>query len=149
MRQHGHRATAVVGALILVATLGACSGSGRSEAAYCGVFRKEATKLHDKYQGAADTSEADPFGSLLTVVQAPGDLVRMFDKLAKVAPDDIQTEVEAVRDSMAEMQDDAGGAVTDPLGGLGSLLVNGLSNAGAWQAVQEYTTEHCGLPPYD
>ena len=93
----------------------------------------------DGFDAAATIS--DPFGSLLTVAAAPGDLVVLFDKLAKVAPDEIQSEVEAIHDSLKDQQDAMGDAIDNPLGAIGSSLISGLTNAGSYQAVDEYTPD--------
>jgi hypothetical protein len=135
-------------ALALTGCGKAGGGSERSAESYCDVWKREATRLHDKYQAAADGTDADPFGSLLTVAAAPGDLVVLFDKLAKVAPDEIQSEVETIHDSLKDQQDAMGDAIDNPIGAIGSSLISGLTNAGSYQAVEEYTTEHCGSPPY-
>jgi hypothetical protein len=69
--------------------------------------------------------------------------VPMFDRLAKVAPDEIQSDVEHIRDSLKEQQQAAGGAVGDPLGALGRSLVSGLMTMDSWQRVGSYVDQHC------
>jgi hypothetical protein len=128
-----------------------CGGPQRSAQAFCATFQREAVRLHDKYQaqvGSLDV-DADPLGSLATTLgtalEAQGDLVVLFDRLDKVAPDEIEPEVAAVRDAMKKQVDAAGDALKDPLGALGSALLNGLTNMGSYNAVDQYIQSNCDL----
>jgi hypothetical protein len=79
---------------------------------------------------------------------APQDLEIFFDKLDKVAPDDIEPDVGVVRDSL-QKQIDALGSST-PGGLLGTAwqqMAIGLTSQGSWQRVDQYTSANCGKPP--
>lgn len=120
----------------------------RSVESFCATYKKEATTLHDKYDRAASNAKADDslssmINGLGTVAQAPGDLVVLFDRLDKVAPDDIQPDVEAVRDSLKKQADAAGEMASNPLGALFSGLINGLQNMGSFERVNNYIIENC------
>lgn len=107
--------------------------------------------LRAKYddRAAGLDPEGDPLMSLIvalgSLVEAQGDLVVMFDRLEKVAPEEIQPEVAAVRDSMKDQLDSAGDAVGDPLGALGGALVAGLASMGSYSAVERYIESNCDL----
>lgn len=146
-KAHARAVVALVGATLL---LPAC-GAGRSTEAFCDTLEAQVVELRSKYTDRAGMldSEGDPLAALLvglgSLVEAQGDLVVMFDRLEGVAPDDIQPEVAAVRESLQRQLDAAGESVGDPLGGLGSSLVAGVSAMGSYAAVQNYISSNCDL----
>lgn len=86
---------------------------------------------------------ASVVGGLAETVSALCDIQRMWDDLAKVAPDEILPDVESVRDTSAKQLDNAGQSVSDPAGALGSALVNALVNSGPIRWVDAYTRQNC------
>lgn len=120
-------------------------GPERSVEAYCDVWREEATELHDGYEEAIDE---DPFSALLLGIGAAEDMAVLLDKLARVAPDEIVSEVEALRDSLREQSSQQSEMISDPLGALGASMITALSSSGSYAAVDEYTLDNCGPPPY-
>lgn len=138
-------------ALSLIAGVTACAAP-RSLEAYCGVIEEH----KDRYLGAMSevNAAADPLSGLAGMVSALGDLSRMWEEAADAAPEEIRTDVEAVRDAWAEQFDAAEQMADNPLAGLAAGLVSGLANAGAVQRVDEYTALNCpgvggmfGTPP--
>lgn len=142
MNRTHRRAAGVVAAAVVLA---GCSGEERSVEAYCSTFYGEGSELRDQWTEAGGS---DLLGQAVTLLQAPQDLATFFDKLEKVAPDDIQPDVAAVRDSLKDQID----AMTsiDPgspwKAALQSMLI-GVSSGGSWQRVDEWTLENCGPPP--
>ena len=67
----------------------------------------------------------------------------MWDEAAKVAPSDIQSDVEAVRDFWDGQLENAKEMINDPLGGLASAFMEAASNSGAVERVDAYTATNC------
>jgi hypothetical protein len=67
----------------------------------------------------------------------------MFDRLAKVSPDDVQSDVETIRDSLKKQRDSVADDAGQPLKGLARGLVLGLTTSGSWRSVDSYTQQHC------
>jgi hypothetical protein len=131
------------GALALVA---GCS-SGRSPEAYCSVYEKHKQRFIDA-MGEAQSSmdSSDDLGVVVGLAQtagALGDLQRMWEELADVAPEDIQQDVEVVRDVSAKQADRSGQSISDPVGAMSGLLVDALMNSGSFRRVDTYTQEQC------
>lgn len=145
----------VFGAVLLSCT------SGRSTEAYCSSFESSVKDLRGKYMERAETirSNQDPMLAILlmfgSVVEAQGDLVAMFDRLEKKAPDEISAETTAVRDSLKSQLESTGKSLdatlkdpldpTSPMTGLGSSIVSGLANMGAYNKIGHFIQENCDL----
>ncbi len=131
-------ATAAV--LTMIAMLTACTQT-RSVDSYCAVIAEH----KERYLNAMDqvNASADPVAGIAGVIAALGDLQRMWDEAAQVAPDEIRADVEAVATHWASQFETAEKMATDPLGALASGLVGGLANAGAMQRVDEFTAQNC------
>lgn len=135
----------------MIAALGGCS-PGRSVESFCGTYWKEKQAFEDKYSKASDDIQAagedDPLLGLLggasMMAQSIGDTVVLFEKLDKVAPEDIEPDVAAVRDNIKSQLDAASGAASDPLGALVGSLFMGLTAGGSWQRVSDYVVTNCG-----
>lgn len=138
-------------AVLMLACLLGCSDSGRSTEAFCDTFESEALRLVDEYSSRLDgiDAESDPLGALVlalgSILEAQGDLVVLLDRLEAVAPDEIQPEVEAVRDALKDQADAAGEALSDPLAALGSGLAAGLTSMGSVTAIESYIRDNCDL----
>ncbi len=147
------RRVAAVGGCIVVmaASLSGCA-SGRSTEAFCSTYWEEKNAYLQRYGTAAEEIRAagdeDPFAALLggtaMIAQALGDTIVIFDKLERVAPDDIQPDVAAIRDNLKAQMERASDAVSNPLGSLVGGLVQGLAVGGSWQRVGDYVVTHCG-----
>jgi hypothetical protein len=133
----------------LPALLTACSG--RSVEAYCATFYGEGSQLRQQWIDAGNTD--DPFGAIGTIFSAPGDLASFFEELEEVAPDEIQPDVEQLRDGFQEqadsMGDTAAGMFDNPFGTALGSFVSGLALSGPAERVDAYTLENCGPPPTD
>lgn len=131
-------------ALLLVLPLAAC-GDGRSPEAFCSTMETH----KERYLAATDVAlgnveRGDELGLLAggaQMITAIGDLQVMWKDLAEVAPDDIRTDVEVIRDTTQEQLDAAKGG--DPLAMLSSGLVTGFTSAGSYQRVDAFVREHC------
>ncbi len=141
------RAAGAVALLIL-----AGCGTGRSVDAYCDTFHGQGQEFRQRY--LAIDGEEDPLAALAQLAATPRDLATLFTSLSDVAPEDIRTDVETVRDHFDqqadEFGDDAGDVLSGPAGALGSIagdLMAGLAVAPALQRVATWTTQHCGPPP--
>lgn len=133
--------------LILCLSLAACSQ--RSTEAFCATMRSEKARILNNFNlsvQAADASGDDlvsVMSKLGASVSALGELRVYFNKLAKVAPDEIQTEVEVVAELM-DKQLAAGTNVSNPLGALAGSVMTGLQMQGPLNAVDGYARTHCG-----
>lgn len=125
--------------VLLAGALTAC-GPTRSIERYCDVMLEHKDRFVSATQEA---STADPISGIVTLIAAMGDLNLMWEEAAEVAPEDIQTDVEAVRDAWAQQLETAEKMASDPLGGLASSLMTGITSAGSMQRVDTYTAEHC------
>jgi len=146
---HRRYPTVIAFALTVVLIPGTLSGCGteRSAKAYCDVMQKHKERY---LQAMADATSqvkkgdaAGVVGGLAETVSALGDIQRMWDELAQVAPDEIRPDVESVRDTSAKQLDNAEQSVKDPVGALGSALVNALVNSGPIRRVDAYTRANC------
>ncbi|HPB73558.1 MAG TPA: hypothetical protein PLX71_11335 [Phycicoccus sp.] len=135
---------------VIAALLPAGCGTPRTPEAFCTVYHEQKDAYLSKYNAAAKDIEntKDPltqtFAGLGMALGAMGDVVTIFDKLDKVAPDDIEPDVAKIRDSLQKQIDTAGNSISDPLGGLASGLMSALTTQGSWQRVNEYVVAHCG-----
>lgn len=71
------------------------------------------------------------------------EMVRMWDDLAKVSPDDIVTDVEAISDVNQQQLDSAKDMVDKPLSALASNVFSGMTILGSYERVDAYIREHC------
>lgn len=135
----------------LAFTMSGC-GTERSPKAFCAVYWQQKHEYLAKYNHAAATTQEvakknpllGAFAGVATSLQAIGDVEIIFDKLDKVAPDDIEPDVAAIRDSLQKQTDSAGDAVHNPLGTLVNGLVSSLTTMGSWQRVSDYVVTECG-----
>lgn len=127
-------------------------GPTRSAQSFCKVYWQQKHAYLAKYDQRSSSlqklSSTDPlagtFGALGSSLEAVGDVVVIFDKLDKVAPDDIEPDVAAIRDALKKSVDDSGGALSDPLGTIAGNLALGLSTLGSWNRVGDYVVDRCG-----
>jgi len=110
-----------------------------SKANFCKTYLAEKHGYLARY----GRTTGDPLQDLTNGIGAMSSWVPMFDRLARVAPDEIRSDVEHIRDSLKEQQQVAGEAVTDPLGALGRGLVSGLMTMDSWERVGSYVDQNC------
>lgn len=132
------------GVLAVVLLLGGC-GAGRSPAAFCSTYDEQKRAFLDKYEKAERelASGEDLFGGIAMTFEMFGDIVAIFEALDKVAPDDIEPDVAALRDFFQKQIDSAPDAVKNPAGTLLGGLVSGFAVQGSWKRVGAYVTDHC------
>lgn len=152
MRSHRRLRTAATGVLAvsLAAGLLGC-GTERSEEAYCDMFNERVSELNGKYSERADsmtdTAEADPFLGLLegmgTLLEAQGDLAATYEDLSKVAPPEIEGDVERLARSLRDQADATAEMGSDPLAGAVGGLLTGLQNMGPARKVNDFEVANC------
>lgn len=147
-----------------VMVLTACGGSSgskhdvsnvRTVANFCSHYQSDKSAYLTKYDAEAksvsEAQQSNPLAGLLGLTgmsfQMLGSVEEMFDDLATVAPSDIQTQVEQVRDSIKKQEDQisnenptSGGSIISTL--LGSLETS-LESSDSWQRVGDYVQTHC------
>jgi hypothetical protein len=143
------RALGALGAAAVVTAAGltGCGSSERSVANYCHYFYGAGSTLRNQYIHAGANTNSDPLATLGLVLGAPGQLANFFNQLAKRAPEEIAGDVQTIASAFQKEFDQEGSDLMDPLGGLASGLVDGLSSAGAYNRVDTWTTQNCGPPP--
>jgi len=137
------RSVAIVVAMALVAAGGGVwwfRRPTRSVEAFCKTYFSERSSYLKRYDNA---QQQNGLGSLLTVTAAIGDVPEIFDKLDKVAPDNIEPDVSAVSASLHKSIDALGGTASDPLQALSAGIVQSLLAAGPWQRVSDYVNTNC------
>lgn len=139
-------------ALALLSSALVTGCSARSVDAYCSTFYGEGQEFRQRLIGAEASGE--PVGMIVQLLAVPRDLAVFFGELAEVAPEDIRSEVETVRDLYDAQADGLGedaadlfGGPASALGGIAGDLMSGLAAAPALQRIDEWTTANCGPPP--
>jgi hypothetical protein len=130
------RLPTIVMVVILAFSLSACGGgSARSVKTYCDTVAKH----KDRYLTAMDAAtSSDSLTGLLGGIAAIGDIKNMWVDLAKVAPDEIQTDTEAVRDTWTKVEE------ASTSGDFIGAITTGLMNSAAEQRVNDYIVKNCG-----
>jgi len=138
-------ASAVLGLAVGVALSG-CGGPERSAGAYCAKYQSGFAQIKAEYPEVDQYSHSDenPLVMLISVVGASGDIVALIGDMAEVAPDEIQTDVERVHETLEDQLGSAGDIMDNPLGALANGLMKGIVNSGAFSRMDAYTLEHCG-----
>lgn len=137
-------------AVVTVVPSGCRGESQRSTEAFCTTMRSEKARILDQFNSNVATGENSGDESVAVIsglgasLQALGELRTYFAKLSKVAPAEIQTEVEIVADSVEQQLDAASKAVSDPLGALTEGLMSGMTSSGQLNTVDSFARANCG-----
>lgn len=134
------KALALSAVAILVSSgLSACSA--RSIEAYCEVMSKHKERYVSAMNEASQAN--NPLIGLTGAIAALGDINTMWEEAAKVAPEEIETDIEAVRDVWAQQEETAQEMQSNPIRALASSLVSGVMNSGSLSRVDAYTEQNC------
>lgn len=140
-----HGRTTLIVALLAAALVAGC-GDARTPEAFCSTMETHQDRYLEATNAALGEVQRGDGAGLLAgsaqMVSALGDLQVMWKDLAEVAPDDVRSDVEIIRDATAQ-QLEAAQAGGDALSMLSSGLLSGLTNAGSYQRVDAYVREHC------
>lgn len=142
--------TSLTAGLVAPITLGCGAGSERSVEAFCETLRSEKQRILEQFDTTTQVGQAsgDEFIALVAALggslQALGEIETYATKLARVAPAEIQTEAELVRDAISEQLDGVGNVASNPLQALGAALITSLLSSGPTNTVHRYALEHCG-----
>ena len=134
--------------VVLGALLVSGCGSSRSPEAFCAAIDKHKERFlsaMSSAQKSLDSGTTDGFiGGAVQGAAALGDLQRMWEDLADVAPEDIQHDAEAVRDGYAKQYEAAEKMASgDVVSALTGTLMNGVVMIGPLQRIDTFTKEHC------
>jgi hypothetical protein len=132
----------VVVLLLAGVVLASCSGSNRSAAAVCHVWDTQAVPLHNRYQ--SDATGKFSLQELADLIAVPQTLANLMGNLAAVAPEPIETDFSELQHAFQNEVNNAGQAVTNPIGALSSGLVSGLESLGPYDRVNSYLSNNCG-----
>jgi hypothetical protein len=135
---------AMLALLPTIAALFGCGAPSRSVASYCSYLYGEGGKLRGRWEHAA--ASQDPLGALGTIFSVPQELADFFHQLSLRAPDAIVVDVEGLAQSYQRVADQQGQNAGNPLAGLASGLVTGLSSVRAERHFNYYSLQHCGRP---
>lgn len=118
----------------------------RSTEAFCSTMKAEQKRILDDLQATTDEAKAsgDDFTEVLMTltasIQALGELDTYFRKLAKVAPEEIQTETELVSDKIGELL-----KVPDlSVEGIAGSLIAGIELNGPLTTINDFAVANCG-----
>ena len=111
----------------------------RSVEAFCRTWSHELTRL----TGNVDLSGQNPLvalsGGLAVIDQLPDSL----DRVARVAPSEIERDVSDLRDAARRMRDSTRDAGRDPLSMIAAAGEAALANSGPALRVGQYVSAHC------
>lgn len=133
------RTSVVVLACAILATVLAGCSSGRSVEAYCRTFKAEGEAFHSYLGSSSD----DPFTQIIKIVGAPQQLAIAFDKLDKVAPEDIEPDVAVLQKAFQYISDHAADNVDNPLKAIAVAIQMGANTQPSYDRVNQYTTQNC------
>jgi hypothetical protein len=144
---------AALALLVLGLAAAGCGGQERSTASYCKAYNDGFASLKRQYPDVDQYSHSqNPLMLLLRTTSALGDVVALIGDMADAAPDDIRTDTQRVHDSMQKQIDLIGG--TSGSGATGkwsnfaigiiNSMVDSITNAGAYQRMDQYIVDHCG-----
>jgi hypothetical protein len=134
----------VIGAVLVVVTKD--DKPTRSVEAFCSTMKSEQKRIIDEFESSTDAAQAsgDDFAeAFLTIgasVQALGELQTYFSKLAKVAPEEIQTEAEIVADKIGDVLK----APDLSFEGIAGSMMASMEIAGPINTLDTFAKEHCG-----
>lgn len=145
--RRGHRRTRMavmlgLGAFVMVALEGC--GQDRSAAAVCKVWDRDGLALHDRL-ASVDASK-DLGGALAEIAGSPGRLADLMDRLAAVAPKDVEPAFAGLGAALRKSSDNAGAGAGNPLGALAGGLALAISSQGDVETVNGFLAQHCGIP---
>jgi|SRR5579859_1135519 len=130
-------------------TLSACGSSARSTKAFCSTLQQGAQ--HFKQQ-AGEIDQLTKRSAILGLVAAfanVGDYAQFLDKLNRVAPSEIQDDMNTVdqdfHDSINTSGSAAAGLITGNPAGFAELLFKALVHANSYKRVDEFASAQCGL----
>jgi hypothetical protein len=118
----------------------------RSAEAFCATMTSEQERILAQFQqnagpGPTESDDfAEAFMTVFASVQALGELRTYFDKLAKVAPDEIQTEAEIIAEKMDTILEGPDVSVE----GVVKSMMLAIELSGPLDTLNAYALEHCG-----
>lgn len=152
-RPYGRSALLTFAVAVLPIALCIGCGSGRSAEAYCKTYEDGFNKIKQQYPDVDQYTSSDdnPMVMLARILSATGDIIALIGDMAKVAPDEIQSDTQRVHDSLestlAESADTAGNAVgrnlAGALSGLASGLMASMTSAGALERMDKFIVANC------
>lgn len=147
-RPLARRMAAAAVAIALAATTAAC-GQSRSAEAFCAVVKTNQDRFTATMTHAVSSVQSgqtgEVVGGVAEMIGALGDLQTMWHDLADVAPEQIQTDVERLRDENDRQLETVKEHPTEPLTSLGGILVGALTTSGSATRVATFVTDNCRL----
>lgn len=111
---------------------------------FCAAYWGEALAFRSEWTA---TATQDPVLSLIKLIGAPNDLARLFERITPAAPAELQGDLSAIQEEFDSTFDNAGDAVSNPLGYLFSGAISGLAINGSFERVNGYLNDNCTIPP--
>jgi hypothetical protein len=134
--------TSVTAAVVL----SGCFSDGRSAKAVCKVWDTDGLAVHDQFNQTGSQASSDLPGALANLAGAPGRVADLMDKMAGVAPSDVEPAFKTLANAFRTMGNKEGQGVTDPLGALAGALAAGFTAQGSIDTVNNFLSQHCGVP---
>lgn len=124
-------------------TLASCGGTSRSAHAVCNVWRTDGKALHDQLEARSNDASSDPFGTLASIAGTPGKVASLMDKLAAVAPTNVEPNFKNLAAAFHDMANSEGAGAIDPLAALASGLAGAFNTQDDVEAVDHFL-RRCG-----
>lgn len=118
----------------------------RSTEAVCDVWKTEGLALQNSFENAGSTGSGNPFEGLALLAGAPGRVSDLMDKMASVAPSDIEPSFKSLAEAFDAMAHTEGDALSDPFSALSGGLSAAFNAQGAAEEVNRYLAQNCGIP---
>lgn len=116
----------------------------RSVEAFCSTMNSEQERILAEFDANNGDGHIDDFSEamagMLASVQALGELQVYFQKLAEVAPPEIQTETQLVADKIGDQMKIPDFSIT----GVGNQLIAAIMLSGPMDAVNRFALKNCG-----
>lgn len=120
--------------------------NGRSVQAVCRVWDTEGAALHARFEQTGSTGSHDPFNALANLAGAPGQIGELMGKMAAVAPSNIEPDFQSLAQAFAQIGNNEGSSLSNPIGALGSALALGFNEEAAANNVNSFLGSNCGIP---
>jgi hypothetical protein len=131
-------AVGVIAALLL----SGCFWDNRSVEAVCQVWDSDGLALHRQLTINHSQARQNPIGALAQIASAPGQLGDLMEKMAAVAPSDVEPSFQELANAFHQMAQNEG----DPMAALASGLAGAFTTQGAANEVNSFLAQHCGIP---
>ena len=139
--------TLVLGLIALSAS--GCGGSGRSTARFCSQLQQGTADFKTQAGQVDALTQKNALEGLIAAFGGLGDFGQFLDRLDKVAPSQISSDMDVVdqdfRNQLDKSGSAAGSALTGSFGEMAGLIFSSLTHVNSYRRVDEFAAQNCGL----